>query len=73
MLTLFVGMIVMENPKIARFRIKSKWSAKEEIREPKLDYVLYNCRNMSFWRYLSNVSDLYLPNTSCSYLWKCFL
>ena len=41
-LTLFVGMIVMENPKIVRFRIKFKWSAKEEIKVPKLCSILYD-------------------------------
>jgi len=30
--------------KIAKFRIKFKWSAKEEIRIDKLCSVLYNCR-----------------------------
>ena len=44
-LTLFVCMIVMENPKIVRFRIKFKWSAKEEIKVPKLCFVLYNRHN----------------------------
>jgi len=62
--------------KIAKFRIKFKWSAKEEIRVDKLCFVLYNCRvsynnccwtpqfkfNSRFWSYLPNKSGLYLPN-----------
>jgi len=73
-LTLFVSMIVMENLKITRFRIKFKWSAKEEIIEPKLflSYLtVVTCSNlcdMPFWRYLPNIFGLYLPKVSCSYL-----
>lgn len=62
-------MIVMEKPKIVRYRIKFKSSVKEEIKVPKLCYVLYNSRTMPFGRYVPNLSGLYLPDIVNKVIW----